>query len=439
MPAVIQKKEDQQKKKDGENYPVLHRHKLPGKSLSVIDPHAPNEKEVKAVRLHEDSAVKKQIAEINRDSAAVINPHSIKALQHIKPHQLQTASRDIDNNRNQIIDVVGQRVQEHPQLFNRGLTAMDKVFQGARKLKPKDMQAGKRVLTQVAIAALLGTSVLALTMGAAPLAVVSARILWDVWMHDKESKKKDKDGDEKDVTPGANDKVGKKALLGTDRLGNKIHQDKMREQGFEWDDEKGWNKAPDEDDQESDQISAEDFVKEGRKKAKGGKSKEVQPRKPKKQKHWTEEDSEDAEFTTAKSKEPFQLNDQHTKTINTILDQLSDVLKYQSPEELNDLSGKMFGKANSVDASDLAMDVYNAVAKLAEGRLAGVPGAMFYGMFRVNIQELAEITERVCNVAPEVEIENGQKCFHFATDRGLVTLGVRFDREEIQFMITEAQ
>ena len=410
---------------------------MPGKSLSIIDPHAPREKEVRALRVQEHKDVQNQIAEINRDSAAVINPHSLKALQHIKPHQLQIASRDIDNNRKQIIDVVGERVQEHPQLFNRGLTAMDKVFQGARKLKPKDMQAGKRVLTQVAMAALLGTSVLALTMGAAPLAVVSARILWDVWMHNKEKQKKNKDEkrEEKDVTPGANPKVGKKALRNSEQLGNKIHQEAMRKKGLEWDDEDGWMHAEQED-KDNGQISAEEFAEDGRKKAK---SNEVQPRKPKKQKHWTEEESEDAEFTTAKSKEPFQLSDDHHKTINTILDQLTDVLKYQSPKEIQDLSGKMFGKANSVDASDLAMDIFNAVSKLAEGRLAGVPGAMFYGMFRVNIQELAEITERVCNVEPEIEIENGQKCFHFATDRGLVTLGVRSDRDEIQFMITEAQ
>lgn len=436
---MIQKKEDRKAKKDGENYPALIRHQLPGKSVSVYNPHhGPSEKEVRAIRVQEHEQVKKEIAELNKDGAAVINPHSIKALQNIKPHQLAVASRDIDNNRDQIINGVAERVQEHPKLFNRGLTAMDKLFQGARKLKPKDQQAGKRVLTQVAMMALLGTSVLALTMGAAPLAVVSARILWDVWMHDKEKNKRNKElnREEKDVTPGANKRIGKKATHSNDQLGNKQHQESMRNQGFEWDDEQGWIKP----DQAPKQISAEDFAEEGRKKAKGNGSgkKEVQPRKPKKQKHWTEEESEDAEYTTASSKdgEPFMLSDQHHATINTILDQLTDVLKYQDVGEVKDLGKQIFAGANS-QSDSLYEDVYNAVVKLADGRLQGVPGAMLKGMFRVNIEELAEITERLCNVEPETEIDEGQKVFHFETPRGLVTLGVMEDSDIIQFVITE--
>lgn len=451
LPAVIKKNEEKQQKENEDKLPALHRNQLPGKQVSVIHPHVEGMKESRAVRVAEHRQVAHEIANLNRDSAAVINPHSIKALQHIKPQHLVQASRDIDTNRKQIIDVVGERVQEHPKLFDRGLKAMDKMFQGAKKLTPKDAQAGKRVLTQIAIAALLGTSVLALTMGAAPLAVVSARMLWDVWHHSKEQKKGDdkkkkdeddgniysktKDGiqyeNEKDVTPGAKDNVGKKALLGSDRLGNKIHQDQMRKQGFKWDDEKGWWQ-----DTESDQISADDFAKAGRKKGKGT---EVQPRKPKKQKHWSEEESEDAEYTTAKSKEPFVMSEDHAKTINTVIDQLSDVLKYQSSEDIQDMGKRMFSKASD-ESKDLYLTVYNAVAKLATGRLSGVPGVMFYGMFNVNIDALAEITERICQVTPEVEVENGQKCFHFATDRTLVTVGVRAnDRDEIQFMITEAQ
>jgi hypothetical protein len=437
LPAVIQRKEDREQKKKGENYPTLIRHNIGGKSVSVFNPNTPSEKEVRAIRVQEHEQVKNEIAELNKDGSAVINPHSIKALQKIKPHQLAVASRDIDNNREQIINGIAERVQEHPKLFNRGLTAMDKVFQGARKLKPKDAQAGKRVLTQIAMTALLGTSVLALTMGAAPLAVVSARILWDVWMHDKEKRKKEdaqKEREEKDVTPGANPKVGKKALIGNDQLGNKQHQESMRKQGFEWNDEQGWIQP----DAEPKQISAEEFAEEGRKKAKGSGTggKEAKPRKPKKQKHWTEEESEDAEFTTASSNEPFELSDQHHATINTVIDQLTDVLKYQDVDEVKDLGKQLFAGANS-QSDSLYEDVYNAVVKLADTRLQGVPGRMLKGVFRVNIDELAEITERLCNVEPEVEIDEGQKVFHFETPRGLVTLGVVEDSDNIQFVITE--
>lgn len=418
LPAVIKKNEEKQQKENEDKLPALHRNQLPGKQVSVIHPHVEGMKESRAVRVAEHRQVAHEIANLNRDSAAVINPHSIKALQHIKPQHLVQASRDIDTNRKQIIDVVGERVQEHPKLFDRGLKAMDKMFQGAKKLTPKDAQAGKRVLTQIAIAALLGTSVLALTMGAAPLAVVSARMLWDVWHHSKEQKKNAdaKKKEEKDVSL--------------------THQKLVGESG-----------------EADDQISADDFAKKGRGKQKAltvdgdykpakpvKKSKnEVQPRKPKKQKHWSEEESEDAEYTTAKSKEPFVMSEDHAKTINTVIDQLSDVLKYQSSEDIQDMGKRMFSKASD-ESKDLYLTVYNAVAKLATGRLSGVPGVMFYGMFNVNIDALAEITERICQVTPEVEVENGQKCFHFATDRTLVTVGVRAgDRDEIQFMITEAQ
>lgn len=449
LPAVLQKKEEKEKAEKEDQLPALHRHDIGHKSVTVHNPNVANMKESRAVRVMEHKQVAHEIAMLNRDGAAVINPHSIKALQHIKPHHLQTASRDIDNNRNQIIDVVGQRIEEHPNLFNRGLKALDKTFQGAKKLTPKDAQAGKRVLTQVLMAGLLATSVLALTMGAGPLAAVSARMLWDIWHHDKEKnkdgKKKDaaedgvKYGEEKDITPGANDKVGKKALNSTERIGNKIHQKKMREHGFRWHDEEGWVPDPDKEDDAPKQIKADDFAEDGRKKAKGGKSNEVQPRKPKALKHWTEEESEDAEYTTAADKKPFEMKDQHAATINVVLDQLTDLLKFQSPEDIKGVSDRMFSQASAEDVADLYQDIFNAVTKLATSRLAGAPGIMFYGVFNVNINALAEITERVCQVEPEIEIENGQKCFHFESARGLVTVGVRSDNsDQIQFMITEA-
>lgn len=434
--------------------PVLHRHQF-GRDVSVHNHNERSIKDVRAERVADHSQVAHEIATLNRDSAAVINPHSIKALAHIKPHHLITASRDIDTNRRQITDVIGQRVQEHPKLFDRGLKALDKTFQGAKKLKPKDAQAGKRVLTQIAIAALLGTSVLALTMGAAPLAVVSARILWDVWHHHK---KKTKEQDEKKKAEDEKQK----------RLGNDGAKPVEGTSG-----------------EADDQISAEEFAKKGRKgktkKKKGDDAKDVtdrserkadnagllegpkksksagllegpkkkskstglvaQPRKPKKQKHWTEEESEDIEYTTAaaKSDAPFELSEHHDKTINLVLDQLSDVLKYQSPDEFKELSDQMFSKSSATTES-LYTDVYNAVAKLATGRLSGIPGTMLYGLFNVNIEELAEITERVCQVSPEIEIDHAQKCFHFETPRGLVTLGLQHgDTDNIQFMITEVQ
>lgn len=453
LPAVIKDKEEKNKKEQEEKMPVLHRHQF-GRDVSVHNHHERSIKEVRAERVAEHSQVAHEIATLNRDSAAVINPHSIKALQHIKPQHLITASRDIDTNRRQITDVVAQRVQEHPKLFDRGLKALDKTFQGAKKLRPKDAQAGKRVLTQIAIAALLGTSVLALTMGAAPLAVVSARILWDVWHHHKKKTKeqddKKKAEDEKQKRLG-ND--GAKPVEGTSgEADDQISAEEFAKKG-----RKGKAKKKKGDDAKdvtdrSERKSDNAGLLEGPKKSKSAgllegpkkKSKSTglvaQPRKPKKQKHWTEEESEDAEYTAiSKSDEPFQLSDHHDKTINLVLDQLSDVLKYQSPDEFKELSDQMFSKANA-ESESLYTDIYNAVAKLATGRLSGIPGTMLYGLFNVNIVELSEICERVCQVEPEIEIEDGQKCFHFETPRGLVTLGLQHgDTDNIQFMITEVQ
>lgn len=431
-PKSVHRKEHDAKKV-AEN-PKLPRHKLPGTDLVVRPIHTnPSTRESRALRVAEHSAVEQQIRTINADGSAVINRHSIKAVARVGPKHLKEASKALDDSerRGEIIEGVAERVKEHPKLFNRGFNALGKVFQGAKKLSPKDMRSAKRVLTQVAMIGLLGVGVMSLAMGAAPLAVVTSRMLFDIWMGHQANKK----ADEREVKRLADKSKDTKALPAPKKS-------------------KGQKKieAP----AESDQISAEDFAKgKTGSKRKSRKTKVARTKSnvkalpaskkggtlpaqkakalPSPKKKWSDEDAEDAEFAAA-SADDFALDPEHEETIHIILDQLSDLLKYQSADDIKSLSGKMFAGASS-DESDMYRELFDAVSKLALGRLNGQPGKSLFGAFRVGITELLEIVERVTQVAPEPETEDGRTVYHFAGQRGLVTVGVLSD-DDIYFRVT---
>lgn len=392
--------------------PKLMRHNIQG-GTKVIPAHGIYyEKEERAKRVQEHKDVEDQIQTLNKDGAAVINPHSIKAIANIQPRHLKIASHEIDRNRHEIIDAVAERVNEHPKLFDRGLKALGKVFSGAQSLRPKELRASKRVLVQIASVALLSTSVLAMSMGAAPLAVVTGRMLYDIWMNNHGRNKKDteflprlKRKEEPEDAP-EQDKPTK--------LPKKTAAQKTQ---------KEIDAQP-----EKAALPAPSRKPNSQKALPNPQAKLPSPK-------WAQEEAEDAEFAEAASANP--LSEEHEGIVSIVLDQLTDLLKYQSADDIKSLSGKMFAKAGSEE--ELYVDVYNAVSKLAldQARLSGVPGKFLSGMFRVNIQEIVEIVERIVQVEPEVEVEEGITAYHFNSPRGLVTVGVCPDQDFIQFIFTE--
>lgn len=368
LPAVVDNKPEAK----------LMRHPLPHAGMPKVYDGQPTEKEVRAQRVSDHEQVKREVATLNRDNAGVINVHSIKAVDKVQPHHLKQASHEIYERRNEIRDIVGERIQEHPKLFKRGLKALGKVFQGAKKLTPKDMHAAKRVLVHIAMVSLMATSIVAMTMGAAPLAVVTSRMLFDIWMGNHKRKK---DGYLKPKKPPA------------------VEQKEEKEVG---------------------PIA--------------------KPRKPKAQKKWTEDDAEDANFTSV-SASVFTDPD-HNDVLDNVIVQISDLLNHQDIDDFKTLNKNMFGKVGQRDTAtastlDDYTQIFNAVSRLSTSRLSGNPGTLLFGQFYVNIEEIVELVERVLQVTPEDEIEDGQKVFHFNSASSLVTVGTSNDI--IYFHFTEAQ
>lgn len=405
--------------------PKLLRGTLPGTSLVTIPVHGGaqhSEKEARALRVQEHAQVEAQIQRLNKDGAAVINKHSIKAVAKIEPRDLKVASKAIDENRHQIIDVVGERIQENPKLFGRGLKALGKLFNGAKKLRPKELRASKRVLVQVAMVALLGTGVMALSMGAAPIAVVASRMLYDVWLEHHRGGNPDEPKDS-DIIPRLKRKSleddsdsEEKETYSISERGDKKAQQYWKAQGYEWHSRSNrWEKP-----KASDNVKALPSPKGSKKK-------------------WSEEDAEDAEFAAASSQddEPYEMDPDHQFVINTILDQLSDLFKYQDVDRIKNLNDKIFAAASAEDSSfDLYRTLFDAVSKLSYQRLSGIPGKYLYGVFRVPLPVILEIVERVMQVPPEEEIDDVYSVHHFSGPTMLVTVGEDFSGI-VHFMFTE--
>lgn len=144
-------------------------------------------------------ATRKDISDFNKSNVAVINPHSLQALDSVKDEHLREASDNIQKNKKDIVAAVQQQQKKLPNMYGKGLGAVRDLVSGEQH--PDDMSttqkhAMHRVLGGVATMALLGAGVLAAGMAAAPLGVLLGATLFNVWAGSKHGKNLRDDIDE---------------------------------------------------------------------------------------------------------------------------------------------------------------------------------------------------------------------------------------------------
>ena len=143
------------------------------------------------------------IRSLNRETAGVINHHSIEAVERVTDKDLQTAANKIDENRHDIVQAISQQAQAYPVLYKNGLAAIEKMMHRApaqairdgeiydgeyeevkdEPISETEKKAAKRVLQQAATFALLSTGIVLIASGAAPLAAVVGHVMISAWGH----------------------------------------------------------------------------------------------------------------------------------------------------------------------------------------------------------------------------------------------------------------
>lgn len=130
--------------------------------------------------------VRKDITDINKTNAGVINPASVRALATVTDGHLRLASENIKKNKQDIVSAVQEQTKKQPAMYRRGLRAVEEIVSGEAEdndLKIVERHAMHRAITGIATMAVLGAGVLAMSVAAAPLGVLAGSLLFKMWSH----------------------------------------------------------------------------------------------------------------------------------------------------------------------------------------------------------------------------------------------------------------
>lgn len=158
----------------------------------------PPKKQLPAVIPPKNLVALNEIRTLNRETAGVINHHSLEAVSRLTQEDMHSTAIRINENRGDIINAVRVQAEAYPNLYKTGLDSLDKMIHRApasilesediiegefEEIKPTqtEKRCAHRVLMQIATYALMATGIVLLCAGAAPIAAVAARVMMEVW------------------------------------------------------------------------------------------------------------------------------------------------------------------------------------------------------------------------------------------------------------------
>lgn len=359
--------------------------KMPTKKNEVVvhgGDRFPSTKEIHAKRM-EVAKVRRDIADYNKANVAVINPQSLSALSQVKDEHLREASDTIKKNKTEIATVVQAQAQKQPVMFKKGLAAVKDLMRGEKKpdeMRTTEKHAMQKVLTSVATMALFGAGIMACSMAAAPLGVLVGKVMFDMWAGSKHGKNLRDDVDE------------------LRRLREKKRQKERKEE------------------REAAGIEDDDDVFGGKKETDDEIHARVQKRK----------DAESKKGYKAAAS-AFDGEDDHSDTINLIVDQVSDILQYHSARDFQLSRDEMFASA-----SDSAVETLKYLLNLAQcenyekcgdGMVFDCNGGM------TALQKLFNGMQYV----PSITSDGERTVYHFENDNAQASIGSVDNRYYIRY------
>lgn len=341
-------------------------------------------KEVHAKRM-EVAKVRRDIADYNKANVAVINPQSLSALNSVKDEHLREASDNIKKNKTEIATVVQQQAQKQPNMYKKGLAAVKSLMNGEKKpdeMMTTEKHAMQKVLAGVATMALFGAGIMACSMAGAPLGVLVGKVMFDMWAGSKHGKNLRDDVDE--LRAAREKKRQKERKEAKERAGVVDDDD---------DDVFGGKKETD------DEIHAR-----------------VQKRK----------DAESKKGYKAAAS-AFDGEDDHSDTINLIVDQVADILQYHSARDFQLSRDEMFASA-----SDSAVETLKYLLNLAQCENYEKCGDGMVFDCNGGITALQKLFNGMQYV-PSITSDGERTVYHFENDNAQASVGSVDNRYYIRY------
>lgn len=268
-------------------------------------------------------AVRKDITDLNKTNVGAITPRSLQAIDSIKTHEVRAAAENISKNKASIVSAVKEQAEKSPNMFGRGLDTIKRVL--GRDTEPKELSvteryAAERSLTSIATMAMFGAGIVAFGIAGAPLGVIAGRVLFDMWM-----KKGKGQHLASDLATLRDAKRRKKKMEEKERIAEIAKRDGL---AYEYDNNEGgstYNKQREQAEETRKRLEEKDELRKQRARREKAAGKE----KRKKAENFQ---------AAASTYDP----DEHDDTINLIVEQIADILKYQSVEDLKEHRDDMF-------------------------------------------------------------------------------------------------
>jgi hypothetical protein len=359
--------------------------KMPTKKNEVVvhgGDRFPSTKEIHAKRM-EVAKVRRDIADYNKANVAVINPQSLSALSQVKDEHLREASDTIKKNKTEIATVVQAQAQKQPVMFKKGLAAVKDLMRGEKKpdeMRTTEKHAMQKVLASVATMALFGAGIMACSMAAAPLGVLVGKVMFDMWAGSKHGKNLRDDVDE------------------LRRLREKKRQKERKES------------------REAAGVEDDDDVFGGKKETDDEIHARVQKRK----------DAESKKGYKAAAS-AFDGEDDHSDTINLIVDQVSDILQYHSARDFQLSRDEMFASA-----SDSAVETLKYLLNLAQCENYEKCGDGMVFDCNGGITALQKLFNGMQYV-PSITSDGERTVYHFENDNAQASIGSVDNRYYIRY------
>lgn len=322
-----------------------------------------------------NAAIRKDISDLNKTNVGAITPNSLHAIDTIKTHEIRAAAENISKNKESIVSAVKEQAAKRPNMFGRGLDTIKRVL--GRESEPKELSvteryAAERSLTSIATMAMFGAGIVAFGVAGAPLGVIAGRVLFDMWM-----------------------KKGNGQHLASDLA--KLRDAKKR-------------KGKEEEENDTTPTEKDDLQKAREKR----REKRTAPK--------SKGSKDSRQLAAASAYSPVE----HDDTINLVVEQIADILKYQSVEDLKEHRDDMFKTTAAASQSELE---YILTLALCHGFEQTGEGMTFV------CPDLSALRS-ICQNTLGMHLESySQGVFNYTKDNALVSFG-RSDKPETYYIRT---
>lgn len=392
---------------------------------------SPQAKEVHAKRM-EVAKVRRDIADYNKANVAVINPQSLSALNQVKDEHLREASDNIRKNKTEISTVVQQQAQKQPVMYKKGLAAVKSLMDGNKKpdeMMTTEKHAMQKVLASVATMALFGAGIMACSMAGAPLGVLVGKVMFDMWAGSKHGKNLRDDVDE---LRAAREKKRLKERKEAKEAAGVVDEDDHDEYGsvtqVEKDVAAGKHRVSSEErkrysgmkaaiDRQDPKLTQADYDFYNDIQARDMRVKDAADMKRQRAKR--------GEYQAAASS--FDGEDDHSDTINLIVDQVSDILQYHSARDFQLSRDEMFASA-----SDSAVETLKYLLNLAQCENYEKCGDGMVFDCNGGITALQKLFNGMQYV-PSITSDGDRTVYHFENDNAQASIGSVDNRYYIRY------